>query len=144
MSASALLPESHFRFLVQAAQEFEIAVVDPEALLDALRDANLAGYVHVHGELSGYDEWALERSQPTAFYEVASLPIDPLEVVKAVRCLQFQVRACPGFETFPAWTWLEVLLDEALSRFPGFPEANGWAWDGAHALFVTSSSPHAA
>lgn len=122
-----VVPDDHLCFLVQAARVFRVPVEDPDAAVRMLWDANLAAY---GARYRMTPEKAMEDIQhfgPQKFSNVTS-SIQPLEVIKAIFCLRYQIVDHPDYEKLPAWNWLEILLGAAVRKLPGYDTANGWVW----------------
>lgn len=122
-----VVPDDHLCFLVQAARVFRVKVEDPDAVVKMLWDANLEAYSvrYRMGTEKGMED--INRFGPRK-YEAVARSIEPLEVIKAVLCIQYQISDHPDHKALPAWDWLEGLLHVAVRKLPGYSDANGWVW----------------
>lgn len=54
----------------------------------------------------------------------------PIDVLKAVRCLEYQSCELPGWEQSDAWQFCQALTAHAISKLPGMDAAQ-WEWSRA-------------
>ena len=68
-----------------------------------------------------YDE---EEEDPELYlYESYGSPADPVAVLKAIRCFEYQSCEHEGWQTSEAKDFCDSLLYEAIRRLPGYEEA---------------------
>lgn len=62
-----------------------------------------------------------DRPAPYTFREV--LEIEPVQIIKAINCLEYQSCEHPGWDKSEAWYFCRALKSIAISLLPGYQEA---------------------
>lgn len=74
------------------------------------------------GELPG----TVGEDAATYRFRVWQRPLKPVEVIKAVKCLEYQSCEHRGWESSLAWRICQSVKDHAINRLPGYDDA---AWE---------------
>ena len=72
---------------------------------------------------------------PMSDWECASTRTEPVQVLKAISCLDYQSCERPDWEGSPAQEWLEQLTWTAIHDLPGYEDA-AWGIDDTDGLAV--------
>jgi hypothetical protein len=97
-----------------------------------LWDENLASVRHRYGEQDNADlPGPVGEDYEFAFPSAAfTFPrFEPVDVLKAVRCYEYQACEHPGWELSPSWYFCQALTATAVSCLPGYEGATWGAPD---------------
>ena len=79
---------------------------------------------NIRGVNSLYD---IEGEAETMYaFEVSRVSLDPVQVLKALKCYEYQACNDPGWKGSEAWAFCDALRRLAIARLPGYEQA---AWE---------------
>jgi hypothetical protein len=58
-------------------------------------------------------------------------PVDPVAALKGCSCFDYQACETDDYESSLAWTIVNAIRDRAISRLPGYDNAQGWEFNRA-------------
>ena len=111
--------DDHLRLLAQAGVQW-LRITDPGKVVADLFQLNSSSVAHRYRD-------PVEAVEPPKFVEVVSR-LDPLVVMKAILCFQYQSDELPEHRDHPAWTFTEQLLSASVRQLPGYEDAAGWCF----------------
>lgn len=115
MSAYIVGPD-HLRLLVQAGIKWE-RVAEPDEMMAELHRTNCDSFAYRYKE----------EVEPAPFkYFPVVRDLDPVLVLKAILCYQYQSCEHPRHPEAEAWIFSERLLHSAIRNLPGYENAPGW------------------
>lgn len=110
----------HIDYLVAAAIRYEATwgpdyhtIVDPDQVGAMLIDANTSSVNYRYRDNN--------EPAPYAFRPVIDLA--PIQVLKAVRCFEYQSCEHKGWKDSEAWNFCQVLTVRAIEALPGYTDA---------------------
>lgn len=69
------------------------------------------------------------------FHFVQTIANSAVQMIKAVRCYQYQACEHPGWDKSAAHTITEAIIEHAIARIPGYDSAD-WGWKAPDATLV--------
>lgn len=108
--------DAHLSYLVSAAEDYGVVEFDKvDRALAMLREANNVSVATLYPK-----DAAMQAPAPAAHKRV---PVEPIQVLKAIRCYAYQACEDDGWHTSPAKRFCDMLTAHAVSALPGYREA---------------------
>lgn len=122
---SAFLCErDHFAYLVSAAMTWGVGNLRPGDYDEAQRIGNMLWQENINSLKARYGD----RIQETPDFTRADAKkvwrdLDPIQVLKSIRCWQYQTCEHEGAEESEAWIFILALQDHAINHLRGYKDA---------------------
>lgn len=127
-----MVSDRHIAFLAEAAREWGLSWRRP-ATVPGGNDCRVEAGELLNGEIGAILEaenarsvnyrYGEEDNERPYTYRPSRLALDPVVVIKAVRCYEYQACECDDWEHTEARRICAAIIDEACTRLPGYEEA---------------------
>ncbi len=135
--------DEHIRYLVCAYHRYSRTWHDIEDLRGyavMLRNANTQSTSYLYGDRHPDMRGEMVTDFPLTMWEMDSVRVEPVQVLKACACYEYQACEPPGWEASPAHEWLERLTHITEQQLPGWDDAE-WEITDARPAAPTEPGP---
>ena len=128
--------DEHIRYLVRAYHCYAGHYTDEQELRGyavMLRNANTQSTSYLYGDRHPDMIGELVADFPLTMWDMDSGPVEPVQVLAAIHCYEYQACEPPDWQASPAREWIERLMYMTHRHLPG--------WDGAAWEITSATEP---
>jgi hypothetical protein len=120
-----------------AKTRVDVTAFNAEEVGRILLDENVASVGYRYEGRIDADE---KNSAPSYRFRRYTRPLGPVEIIKAVHCLEYQSCEHPGWEASLAWRICQEIKSKACHELPGYDAAN-WGAPSRHPPALPPAHP---